>query len=144
MIETQIIAGLEVFSCLPPGTKADRAQPLLFIHGAFAGGWMWTETFMPFLAAAGYPCYALSVARPWWQYDGHENINWHSVADYVDDIRTSRYRLARRQSPVLIGHSMGGFVIQKYLERHTVPGVPAVAALCSVPPQGLVAARSST
>ena len=33
---------------------------------------------------------------------------------------------------------MGGFVIQKYLERHTVPGV---ALLCSVPPQGLVAAQ---
>jgi non-heme chloroperoxidase len=23
--------------------------------------------------------------------------------------------------PVLIGHSMGGMVIQKYLEKHTVP-----------------------
>ena len=33
---------------------------------------------------------------------------------------------------------MGGFVIQKYLEHHTVPGV---ALLCSVPPQGLIAAQ---
>ena len=33
---------------------------------------------------------------------------------------------------------MGGFVIQKYLERHPVP---AVVLLCSVPPQGLIAAQ---
>jgi non-heme chloroperoxidase len=59
MLKTQIIEGLEVFSCLPAGKPV--RQPLLFIHGAFAGGWMWTETFMPFLAEAGHPCYALSL-----------------------------------------------------------------------------------
>jgi pimeloyl-ACP methyl ester carboxylesterase len=133
MIETQKIAGIEVFSCLPAGTT-DRA-PILFVHGAFAGGWMWTDTFMPYLAAAGYPCYALSL-RGHGGSDGHEHIDWHSVADYVDDIASVIAWLGVK--PVLIGHSMGGFVIQKYLERHTVPGV---ALLCSVPPQGLVAAQ---
>ena len=54
MIKTEKIAGLEVYSCLP-ARKTSR-PPLLFIHGAFAGGWMWTDTFMPFLAEAGYPC----------------------------------------------------------------------------------------
>ena len=31
------------------------------------------------------------------------------------------------EPPVLIGHSMGGFVVQKYLEHHTTPGA---ALLC--------------
>ena len=53
MIKTQIVEGLEVYSCLP--TKKTKKLPVLFVHGAFAGGWMWTETFMPFLAAAGHP-----------------------------------------------------------------------------------------
>ena len=45
-----------------------------------------------------------------------------------------------RQRRVLVGHSMGGFVVQKYLERHAVP---AAVLMCSVPPQGLVAAQFS-
>ena len=133
MIETQDIAGLEVFSCLPAG-KPER-QPLLFVHGAFAGGWMWTETFMPYFAAAGHPCYALSL-RGHGGSDGQDQINWLSIADYVDDVR--RVVETLEIDPVLLGHSMGGFVIQKYLEHHPAP---AVALLCSVPPQGLIAAQ---
>ena len=132
-ITSQQIAGREVFSCLP--LKPSPRPPLLFIHGAFAGGWMWTETFMPYFAAAGYPCHALSL-RGHGGSSGHEQINWLSVADYVDDVRSVVQALAI--DPVLIGHSMGGFIAQKYLEHHPAR---AVALLCSVPPQGLVAAQ---
>jgi non-heme chloroperoxidase len=38
---------------------------------------------------------------------------------------------------VLIGHSMGGFVVQKYLEDHQAPGA---VLMCAVPPQGLLSA----
>jgi pimeloyl-ACP methyl ester carboxylesterase len=36
--------------------------------------------------------------------------------------------------PVLIGHSMGGFITQKYLETHAAP---AAALLTAIPPSGL-------
>jgi non-heme chloroperoxidase len=133
MIKTQIIEGLEVFSCLP-AKKTDR-PPVLFIHGAFAGGWMWTETFMPFLAKAGYPCYALSL-RGHGGSHGIDQIDWHSINDFIADVTTVVNWLG--VAPVLIGHSMGGFVVQKYLEHHDVPGA---ALVCSVPPQGLIAAQ---
>ncbi|MBK8891840.1 MAG: alpha/beta fold hydrolase [Dechloromonas sp.] len=133
MTNTEKISGIELFSCLPTH-KTDR-PPLLFIHGAFAGGWMWTDTFMPFLAKAGFPCYALSL-RGHAGSDGRERLDWHSIADYVDDLTTVVDWLGKE--PVLIGHSMGGFIVQKYLERHTAP---AAVLLCSVPPQGLVAAQ---
>lgn len=133
MLRAQIIKGLEVYSCRP-AEPTDR-PPLLFVHGAFAGGWMWTETFLPFFAEAGYPCYALSL-RGHGGSAGHEQIDWHSVADYVEDVRTVIAWL--ETPPVLIGHSMGGFIVQKYLEHHDVPGA---ALLCSVPPQGLIAAQ---
>ena len=116
---------------LPISSRPD----LLFIHGAFAGAWMWTETYMPYFAAAGYPCHALSL-RGHGGSDGHDRINWLSVGDYVADVRTVIEALAI--DPVLLGHSMGGFVVQKYLEHHAAP---AVALLCSVPPQGLIAAQ---
>lgn len=133
MLKTQIIEGLEVFSCLPARKTGKPA--LLFVHGAFAGGWMWSETFMPFLAKAGYPCHALSL-RGHAGSAGREHINWHSVGDYVDDVKTVVDWLG--EVPILIGHSMGGFVVQKYLEHRAVPGV---ALICSVPPQGLIASQ---
>jgi len=133
MIDTQTIDGLEVFSCLP--ARKSKHPPVLFIHGAFAGGWMWTETFMPFLADAGYACHALSL-RGHGGSHGREHLDWHSVADYVDDV--SKIVAWLGETPVLIGHSMGGFIVQKYLERHATPGA---ALVCSVPPQGLIAAQ---
>ena len=133
MLKTHLVDGIEVFSCLP-GRKNGK-PPLLFVHGAFAGGWMWTETIMPTLARAGYPCYALSL-RGHDGSAGREEINWHSVADYVDDVKAVVDWLAA--SPVLIGHSMGGFIVQKYLEHRPAAGA---ALICSVPPQGLIASQ---
>ena len=133
MLKTQIVDGLEVFSCLP--SRKTGKPALLFVHGAFAGGWMWTETFMPFLAKAGYPCYALSL-RGHGGSTGRDQINWHSVGDYVDDVKTVVDWLD--EPPVLIGHSMGGFIVQKYLEHRPAT---AVALVCSVPPQGLIASQ---
>ncbi len=133
MLKTRFVDGLEVFSCLP--AKPTRRPPLLFVHGAFAGGWMWTETFMPFLAAAGYPCHALSL-RGHGGSQGREHIDWLSIADYVDDLKTVVDSLDAE--PILIGHSMGGFIVQKYLELRDAPGV---ALVCSVPPQGLIASQ---
>ena len=133
MLKTQIVDGLEVFSCLP--SRKTGKPALLFVHGAFAGGWMWTETFMPFLAEAGYPCYALSL-RGHGGSTGGEQINWHSIGDYVDNVKTVVDWLD--EPPVLIGHSMGGFIVQKYLEHRPAT---AVALVCSVPPQGLIASQ---
>jgi non-heme chloroperoxidase len=66
MLKTQIVDGLEVFSCLP--SRKTGKPALLFVHGAFAGGWMWTETFMPFwprraIPATPSPCAAMAAAR---------------------------------------------------------------------------------
>lgn len=133
MIQHHTIEGLELLSC-PPQRHSSR-PPLLFIHGAFAGAWMWSETFMPFFAAAGYACHALSLRGHGGSHGG-EHIDWHSIADYVDDVATAVAWLD--ETPVLIGHSMGGFVVQKFLERHDAPGA---ALLCSVPPQGLIASQ---
>ncbi|MEY2633015.1 MAG: hypothetical protein RIR00_1669 [Pseudomonadota bacterium] len=132
-IQSTFVGGLEVLSCLPQGRCS--ATPLLFIHGAFAGAWIWADNFLPYFAAAGYPCYALSL-RGHGESAGRERIDWLSITDYVDDLTKVVNWLG--QPPVLIGHSMGGFVAQKYLEHRSAP---AAALVCSVPPQGLVMAQ---
>ncbi len=121
----------EVLVHLPQQATA-HATPLLFVHGAFTAAWCWDEHFLPFFAAAGYPAYALSLsghgASP-----GRERLDSLSINDYVNDVAAVAATLPA--PPVLIGHSMGGFVVQKYLERHVAP---AAVLTCSVPPQGLM------
>ena len=108
--------------------------PLLFVHGAFTSAWCWQECYLPFFAAAGFEAHAVSLS-------GHGNsrgcaqLDSLSIDDYVNDVR--EVAAAMPVEPVLIGHSMGGFVVQKYLEQHTAPGA---VLMCSVPPQGFMSA----
>lgn len=131
--ESHNIAGLESIACIP-AAHAAGTPPLVFVHGAFAAAWVWTERFMPRAAQAGYSSHALSL-RGHGGSTGSDSIDQHSIRDYVDDL--SRLIEEIGEKPVLIGHSMGGFVVQKYLERHTAR---AAVLMSSVPPQGLVAA----
>lgn len=116
----------------PPEGKPASQTPLLFIHGAYTGAWCWDEHFLPYFAGLGYTAYALSLS-------GHgasrrrERLDGFSINDYVDDVAEVIGKLP--ETPALIGHSMGGMVVQKYLERATVP---AAVLMCSVPPQGLM------
>jgi pimeloyl-ACP methyl ester carboxylesterase len=55
------------------------------------------------------------------------------VADYVEDVASVCATLAK--PPVLIGHSLGGLVVQKYLEQHSAP---AAVLLCPVPAGGML------
>lgn len=121
---------LEVLAHSPQG-RAPHPVPLLFIHGAYTAAWCWEEYFLPWFAAQGFAAYALSLS-------GHGNsrrktpLDNFSIADYVADVETVVAGLPA--PPVLIGHSMGGMVVQKFLERHDAP---AAVLMASVPPQGL-------
>jgi len=121
---------LEVLARFPAG--APRSTPLLFVHGAYAGAWCWDEHFLPFFAEAGYAAYALSL-RGHGGSRGRDYLDSYSIADYVSDVADTIAEMS--EPPVLIGHSMGGMVVQKYLER---AAVPATVLMCSVPPQGLL------
>jgi pimeloyl-ACP methyl ester carboxylesterase len=105
--------------------------PLLFVHGGWHGAWCW-ENFIDYFADAGYRAVSMSLR-------GHgasptpKPLHQVSMADYMDDVRSVAGDLGGH--PVLIGHSLGGFVIQRYLERHSAPAAVLVG---SVPPQGVL------
>lgn len=122
---------LEVVIRAPAGAPA-FATPLLFVHGAYTAAWCWDEHFLPYFAGLGYTAYAVSLSGHG-ASRRHRPLDSFSIGDYVDDVAEVISRLPA--PPVLIGHSMGGMVVQKYLERATVP---AAVLLCSVPPQGLM------
>ncbi len=120
---------LEVISRKPKGKT--RATPLLFVHGAYGGAWIWEQHFLPYFAEHGYGAHALSLR-------GHgESAGWEQVAvarlrQYVADLEQVAETFER--PPVLIGHSMGGMVVQKYIHEHEIP---AAVLMASVPPHGL-------
>ncbi|MDR2688332.1 MAG: alpha/beta fold hydrolase [Azoarcus sp.] len=124
---------LELLSHPASGSSA-HATPLLFIHGAYAGAWCWQEHFLPWFAARGWNAHALSLSGHGGSR-GHAQLDGLSINDYVDDIVETVAALPMQ--PVLIGHSMGGMVVQKYLER---AAAPAAVLMASVPPQGLMSA----
>ena len=117
-----------------PAVTPRGFPPLLFVHGAFLSAACWERHVMPELAAAGFDCYALSL-RGHGQSEGHEFLPIASLDHYVYDLGNSIARLPQR--PILIGHSMGCTIIQRWLREHHAPGavfiapIPPANALCS-------------
>ena len=114
------------------GSSSDtHPTPLLFVHGGWHGAWCWDEHFLDFFAGAGYRAIALSVR-------GHGNspatkpLSSCSVADYVQDVRSVADGLPT--PPVLIGHSMGGFIAAEAV----IAGPPRFNRLVLVSAAGII------
>ena len=123
---------LEIISRFPSGGA--RSTPLLFIHGALHAAWCWEFHFLDYFAQHGFAAHAVNL-RGHGNSEGHERLRWTRIADYVEDLENAAGQLP--SSPILIGHSMGSFIIQKYLEAHSAPGA---VLLTPPPPTGLGAA----
>lgn len=108
----------------------EHPHPLLFVHGAWHGGWCWNEHFLSFFPSRGFRAIALSLR-------GHgtspiqKSPRRYSISDFLTDLSSVAQHLPT--APVLVGHSMGGFLVQKYLETHDIP---AAVLIASAPPRG--------
>jgi pimeloyl-ACP methyl ester carboxylesterase len=120
---------LEVIDKRP--SRESHKAPLLFVHGAWHGAWCWDEHFLDFFVAKGYRSLAVGL-RGHGKSPAPGPRQFCSIADFVDDVASVANSLPRR--PVLVGHSLGGFVVQKYLESHDAP---AAVLLASIPPSGI-------
>lgn len=113
---------------------AANETPLLFVHGGCHAAWCWDEHFLDYFAGHGFDAAAVSLR-------GHGGSSLDkplakcSMKDYVADVRSVAESLER--PPVLIGHSCGGFIVQKYLEQYTAP---AGVLMASTPPSGILRA----
>lgn len=121
---------LEMISRYP--IESRYSTPLLFIHGMLHGAWCWEAHFLDYFAQHGFAAHAVNL-RGHGNSEGREKLRWTRIADFVEDVADAVQRLP--SPPILIGHSMGGFIIQKYLEEHTLP---AAVLLSSPSPAGLL------
>ena len=123
--------GLEILAHEPPPDSPQR-PPVLFLHGAYASADCWDTWFLPYFAAHGHPAYALSF-RGHGGSAGHEALQLTRISDYLQDLL--RTEAALGCNPILVGHSMGALVLQRYLEQHRPP---AAVLMAPVPPSGLL------
>jgi pimeloyl-ACP methyl ester carboxylesterase len=124
---------LEFLHCKTGKSGKEARGTVLFVHGAYCGAWIWAETFLPYFCAQGWNSHAVSLRG----HGGSEGtLAWATFTDYVDDVAAAVAHLG--EPVVLVGHSMGGLVVQHYLARPgKAEGVQAVVLLSSVPPSGL-------
>ncbi len=106
-----------------------RPAPVVPVHGAWHGAWCW-EGFQEYLAERGYTSLAVSL-RGHGRSEGRERLRWTRAAEFVDDVAEVVAALPR--PPVLIGHSAGGYIVQRVLESCPVG---AAVLLASVPSRG--------
>jgi len=109
--------------------------PMLMVHGIMGGSWYFAK-WLDFFAARGHPAYALNLRG---HHDSRpvEEFGRVSVMDYVRDVRDAAAGVRERHAGaplVLVGHSMGGLVVQKGAES-LAPG--ALVLLSAVPPAGI-------
>jgi pimeloyl-ACP methyl ester carboxylesterase len=120
-----------VLDHLPPKGIA-RPLPIVFVHGLWAGAWLW-ERWLPVAAADGWDAWAVELrgrngSRP------VPELGRVRISDFVADVGDA---LAHIGDAVLVGHSMGGLVAQAVAAGD--PHVRAAVFLCSLPPRGIVA-----
>jgi pimeloyl-ACP methyl ester carboxylesterase len=112
---------------------ADRGKPpILCLHGAFGGAWMWSEAFLPAAAALGRSATALSL-RGHGNSHGRESLSGARLADYGQDVLRAIDALC--EPPIIVAHSLGTLLAQRLLWRRPVR---AVVLLAPLPPEGLL------
>ena len=115
--------------------SATGKHPILFVHGAGHGAWCW-RSWMELAAESGYPAYAVSLRG----HAGSEgSLLKSNLAGYVNDVVRTAASLPKQT--IIVGHSLGGLVVQRTIARYAakaavlvapIPARPGVGTLLSI------------
>lgn len=108
------------------------SAPILFIHGAWHGKWCYEKYFVDYFSDAGFDVHAFDLPYHGEKFTTTRDLRWRSLSDYVEAVAS--YAKTLSSPPIVVGHSMGGAVVQKYLEKYDAP---AGVLLASMPPSGV-------
>ena len=99
--------------CLSKPAKTDKRGSILFVHDICHGAWCW-QHYQDYFSENGYDTYAMSL-RGHGQSDGHAQINEWGLDHYCDDVINIISSL--EATPIIVGHSMGGAIVERLLVR---------------------------
>ncbi len=114
------------------GRDGAGKAPVLCLHGAFGGAWMWTEFFLPALGGLGRSAAALSL-RGHGGSEGREALGRATLADYTADVLRAFDALA--EPPIVVAHSLGALLAQRLLGCRPMR---ALVLLAPLPPEGML------
>lgn len=124
---------------VPQEPEVPMAKRIMFVHGMFQNGLIW-EGWCGWFAERGYECHA----PDWPMHEGDPAKLRRSPPAGLGKLRLEDVisRMAgeaqRHEASVLIGHSLGGWVVQRLVAAGVGSrGIP----ICSVPPNQLLAAE---
>jgi pimeloyl-ACP methyl ester carboxylesterase len=103
--------------------KFMQPAPVLMVHGAFCGGWVFDRFARPF-AAAGHAVRAPDLPGHG-ANDPREAAAGRSMSDYARFVAAEARALGR--PPILVGHSMGGVVALLAAAQAPTAGVVLLA-----------------
>lgn len=83
----------------------------------------WEVYYLDYFAEKGYHAIAISLSGPG-ASKGGDRLYTLAISDYVQDVASIIATMD--QEPILVGHSMGGLIIQDYLK---LPGSRTKAAV---------------
>ena len=106
--------------------------PVLLVHGAWHGAWCWQGNFLDYFAANGFEICAIDL-RGHGKSPAQKAMRWNRISDYVDDVLSLVETC--EQPPIVIGHSMGGFICQHLMARTNY--LSGVGLLASAPHFGV-------
>lgn len=99
----------------------NKRPPLLFVHGAYTGSWMWSK-YIPHFVDNGFKCYVMNMRSHF--KSRVMDMTRISFEDYIDDIK--EIIMECEEPPIVIGFSMGGILCQKIAEEAVLAGLVMV------------------
>lgn len=107
---------------------------IVLLHGVCFGAWYWQTNFQPWFTENGYDVIAISY-RNHGRSEQNGSLRWRAINEYIEDVHSVVSKL--ETDVFLIGHSMGGFIVQHYLQKHPSAKIKKAVLLCSVPASGI-------
>jgi hypothetical protein len=108
----------------------NNSPPVLLVHGAWHAAWCW-EQLATELARKGYEVHYFSLPGHGGSALSKKQLNDYTLTDYVRFLTERIDEIGVK--PIVIGHSMGGALLQLYLQTHTLP---AAILMASIPTAG--------
>lgn len=123
-------AGIEVFKHAANTDHPTRLPPILLIPGAYSGAEYYDNNWIPMLNDYGFDCYSMS-------FRGRNSSRLQQFTITLDDYQADLAEAISLlpEPPILIAHSLGGYVAGRYCQQHQLP---ACILISPVPPDGVL------
>lgn len=126
------VGNLSTVQC-SPATKTNGKPPVLLIHGAWHGAWCWEGNYLEYFCKEGHETWALDL-RGHGKSPNSKSLRLTTIGNYVDDVAS--VIAAMPEPPIVIAHSMGGFICQHLMNRNVE--LRGIGLLASIPHYGVL------